>query len=142
MNTVTSLSSNVSEALTELQDLNRDVEQHEAEVSLAESLNEQSALDRSRTVTAVAQLQETLDNLDTVNLADLEEIRMLVSSLRAEYNAADLSGVHEGLVEMLEEQRAERQRLEMQLHGLTDDIEHLRRVNLALPDPSVCRGRN
>ena len=77
-----------------------------------------------------------LSNLDLVDSSALDEVRQLVSQTRSKHEAADLSGVYQTLVSRLEEQRAIRTQLQEELDGLTGDIERLRRVNQALPDPS------
>lgn len=106
-------------------------------MNLADLTNDQSEADTRSVVAAVSQVRQALDSLDVVELSELDDIRRLVAEVRSELIAADLSNVYQALMERLMEQRTRRQQLEMELGELSADIEHLRRINLALPNP-VC----
>lgn len=141
--TIDALADDVSDVLTELETLQRDIADREAQVNSSEAVNEQSAMDRSSAVTAVDQLRDELDSLDAVEASDLQEIRQLIDEVRDEYDSAGLSNVYADLRSRLDDQRATRQQLEMKLEGLMSDIEHLRRVNQALPSiPVGCNRGN
>lgn len=140
---ITAISNNVSDILTELETLGRDIAEREAQVNASEAINEQSAMDRTEAVDAVEQIRQQLESLEAVEASDLRELRQLVDQVRDEYDSAGLSGLYAGLTARLEEQRAERARLETELEGLMGDIEHLRRVNQALPNiPPGCNRGN
>ncbi len=136
MNTVSELSNNATDILQDVQDLENSISQTEAEVLAANSINEETRRDRDTAVSAVEQLRAKLNDLDLIDSSTLDEVRQLVSQTRNKYEAADLSGIYRTLTSRLEEQRNIRNQLQEELDGLTGDIEHLRRVNEALPDPS------
>ena len=134
-NTLSALSEESTNILEQVQELSSSVTQQEEEVVTANAINQQTASDRDSAASAVEQLRARLSALDLVDSSELDEVRQLVSQTRSKYESADLSGVYQTLTERLAEQRAVRMQLEADLDALTDDIEHLRRVNRALPDP-------
>ena len=137
------LASNVSDLLAQQQSLQADIAESQARLESIEATNNRSAEERDQAVAAVEQVREALENLAGVEASKIEDIRRLLNDVRLQSEAADLSGVYEALRGRVEEQRATRQRLEAELAALEGDIEHLRRVNQALPNiPPGCNRGN
>ena len=131
---VASLSDNTSTVLEDLQSLSDGFAQREADLDLVESSNEQSAANRDAARSALNQVREAFNSLETADQSKLELIRQLISDVHIKLNAANLTNVYEELRGRLTEQRNTREQLEEELNGMRADIEHLRRVNLTLPN--------
>ena len=133
METTNQLSNNATQIRNNVAALHDDITRSSGAVASADILNDQSALNRTIAVSAINELRQTFNNLDQVDQATLEGVRQLVMDVRGMYNAANLEVTYQELNSRLMEQRAMREQLQRELNGLRDDIEHLRRVNQALP---------
>ncbi len=128
-----SLATNVTDNFLALQQQSSDIAQSEADVDEANSQNNQSSVLRDSAVQAIAEFRAVLDNLEPVDQGRLDLLRQLVSDAREDFNMADLTEMYRELSSALTSQRDTRLQLEAELRSLDEDIEHLRRVNLALP---------
>lgn len=133
MATITSISESTSSIMATLEMLNEDLAEREEEVGVVAALNNQTASDLSEGRDAVDEVRQALSNIEVVDEADLEQVRQLLSVARDDLNAADLSGIYEMFRSRLAAQRALREELERELGEMVEDIEHLRRINMALP---------
>lgn len=133
MDAVTSLSDDVSSTMMQLLAISADVADSAAEADAADIVNAQSALNRDAAVAAVDEVRQALNSLDPADSSRLQELRLLIGEVRAQYEDADLSGVYQALMERLVMQRAVREGLQAELEELNADIEHLRQVRSVLP---------
>lgn len=124
--------------MTRLQAVSANIRAKVEESDAADVINAQSAQNRDDAIAAVNEVRMALENLEPTDPSRLDEIRMLIEEVRVQYENADLSGVYQTLVSMLQEQRQTREDLEAELESLSGDIHHLRQVSSVLP--TGCNG--
>ena len=78
-------------------------------------------------------VREAFMDLQPVDETKLVGVRELLGATREALREANVYETYQHLRQKLDHQRSERERLENQLHSLMADVDHLRRINDALP---------